>query len=71
MCDAALFLTLQMIVVPSLSGSNSPLHPKDEGTPHSFDTSGTTRPMTRHHIPENVESPLLSFNINFGLTFKT
>jgi len=69
-CDAALFLTLQMIVVPSLSGSNSPLHPEDEGTPNSFDTSGTKCPLTRHHIPENVESPLLSININCGLTFK-
>jgi len=68
-CDAALFLTLQ-IVVPSLSGSNSPLHPEDEGAPNSFDTSGTTCPVTWHHIPENVESPLLLININCGLTFK-
>jgi hypothetical protein len=59
-----------MIVVLSLSGSNSPLHPEDEGTPHSFDTSGTTRPTTWHHMPKIVESPLLSININCGLTFK-
>jgi hypothetical protein len=69
-CDAALFRTLQMIVMLSLSGSNSPLHPEDEGTPHSFDTSGTTRPMTWHYMPKNVELPLLLININCGLTLK-
>jgi len=59
-----------MTVVLSLSGSNSLLHPEDEGTPHSFDTSGTTNPLTWHHMPKNVESPLLSININCGLTLK-
>jgi hypothetical protein len=63
-CDAALLLTLQVIVVPSTLGSNSPLHAVDEGTPHS-DISETTCPMARHHIPENVELPLLLININF------
>jgi hypothetical protein len=63
-CDAALFLTLQMIVMCSSSGLNSPLHPADEGTIHSFDTSGTRRRMTQHHTSQDVESPLL-ININF------